>query len=168
MGAKLDKISIKNNIKILCMVFLSLGLPAKDIKLDKPTLGLNSAGLIFEEKVKTYNIVANPSSINITSVEIKKPLLKSKTRYRLPTKRDRYVIKVLNKKGNVVSLVGIGDPFTIHADHIGYEDSEAFSTSLENQEIELILPAKIEAETLVFLYQNEFGLSTISSSKIPN
>lgn len=168
MGAKLDKISVKNNIVILCMIFLSLGLSAKNVKIEKPTLGLNSSGLIFEDEVKTYNIIANPSSINITSVEIKKPLLKSKTRYRLPTKRDRYVIKVLNKKGNVVSLVGIGDPFTIHADHIGYEDSEAFSTTLDNQEIELMLPASIEAETFVFLYQNEFGLRAISSSKITN
>lgn len=150
------------------MIFLSLGLSAKNVKIEKPTLGLNSSGLIFEDEVKTYNIIANPSSINITSVEIKKPLLKSKTRYRLPTKRDRYVIKVLNKKGNVVSLVGIGDPFTIHADHIGYEDSEAFSTTLDNQEIELMLPASIEAETFVFLYQNEFGLRAISSSKITN
>ena len=168
MGAKLDKISVKNNIVILCMIFLSLGLSAKNVKIEKPTLGLNSSGLIFEDEVKTYNIIANPSSINITSVEIKKPLLKSKTRYRLPTKRDRYVIKVLNKKGNVVSLVGIGDPFTIHADHIGYEDSEAFSMTLDNQEIELMLPASIEAETFVFLYQNEFGLRAISSSKITN
>ena len=150
------------------MIFLSLGLSAKNVKIEKPTLGLNSSGLIFEDEVKTYNIIANPSSINITSVEIKKPLLKSKTKYRLPTKRDRYVIKVLNKKGNVVSLVGIGDPFTIHADHIGYEDSEAFSTTLDNQEIELMLPASIEAETFVFLYQNEFGLRAISSSKITN
>jgi hypothetical protein len=168
MGAKLDKISVKNNIIILCMIFLSLGLSAKEIKIDKPTIGLNSSGLIFEDEVKTYKIIANTSSINIISAEIKKPLMNSKTRYRLPTKRDKYVIEVLNKKGNTVSLIGIGDPFTIHTDHIGYEDSEAFSIKLDNQQIELMLPASIEAETFVFLYQGEFGLRAISSTKITN
>lgn len=168
MGAKLDKISIKNNILILSLIFLSLGLFAKDIKLDKPTLSLNSSGLIFEDEAKTYSIIANPGSINVTLAGISKPTLNSKTRFKLPTKRDRYVIKVLNKKGNVVSLIGIGDPFTIHADHIGYEDSEAFSTTTDNQEIELMLPVSVEAETFVFLYQDEFGLNTISSTKLVN
>lgn len=156
------------SINFYFLIILSLNSLATDKHIDKPVLGIASSSLFFENEAEVFNMVINPNSIKLISRNIKKPLIKSNTRYRLPTKRDRYIIKALNKKGETVSLIGIGDPFTIHADHIGYEDSQFFSSIVGDQKIEVILPVSVKAETFSILYQDEFGLSTISTTKIVN
>jgi hypothetical protein len=156
---------MRNKIIFCLLIISSLNLLALDKHIDKPVIAITKPGIFSENEAEVYSMIINPNSIKLVSNNAKKPSIKNNTKYRLPTKRDRYILKALNKKGEVVSLIGLGDPFTIHADHIGYENSESFSTIVKDQTIEVILPSYVKVEAFSILYQDEYGLRTLSSTK---
>ncbi len=83
------------------------------------------------------------------------------TKFSTISKKDRYAIQVLNDKGNQVMLLGLGNPFYIHADHIGYEHSHDFGGYVD-QNLEIAIPININAAQLVLLSQDEFGFKQVS------
>ena len=62
-------------------------------------------------------------------------------------------------------FVGLGDPFTIHIDHIGYEDEMVFQGNV-SQDFEIALPVTSNAEYFVLLSQDEFGFKEIKKIKV--
>jgi hypothetical protein len=98
-------------------------------------------------------------------VKVAKPSTQSLMRYGLISRKDKYAIKVLNDKGNQIMLVGLGDPFTMHIDHIGYEDETVFQADIP-QNFEIALPVTSNAAFLVLLSQDEFGFKEIKKIKV--
>ena len=62
-------------------------------------------------------------------------------------------------------FVGLGDPFTIYVDHIGYEDKKIFQADIP-RDFEIALPFLAKAEYFVLLYQDEFGLKEVKRIKV--
>ena len=76
------------------------------------------------------------------------------------TPRDKFAIRVLDENEREIMLVGIGNPFYIHADHIGYEDSDVFGGYVET-EINLPISLNKTASQIILLSQSEFGFKEI-------
>ena len=82
------------------------------------------------ENAKIYSITGNTNDMFLNDIRIDKPNPKTLQKYGLLSRRDRYALKVENDQGKQILLVGLGDPFTIHIDHIGYMDSDLFRSLL--------------------------------------
>ena len=55
----------------------------------------------------------------------------------------------MDEDNNILMRLGIGDPFTAYAQHIGYEDSERFSFQVGEQEISTVIPMEITPSNLI-------------------
>ncbi len=86
-------------------------------------------------------------------------------KYGLISRRDKYAIKVLNEQGNQIMLVGLGDPFTMHIDHIGYENETVFQADIP-QTFDIAMPITSNAAYFVLLSQDEFGFKEIKKIKV--
>ena len=117
------------------------------------------------KEAKIFNITGSVNNISLLSVKVAKPSTQSLMQYGLISRKDKYAIKVLNDKGNQIMLVGLGDPFTMHIDHIGYEDETVFQADIP-QNFEIALPLTSNAAFFVLLSQDEFGFKEIKKIKV--
>ena len=117
------------------------------------------------KEAKIFTITGSVNNISLSGVKVAKPNAHSLKQYGLISRKDKYAIKVLNKKGNQIMFVGLGDPFTIHIDHIGYEDEMVFQGNV-SQDFEIALPVTSNAEYFVLLSQDEFGFKEIKKIKV--
>jgi len=117
------------------------------------------------ENAKIYSITGNTNNMFLNEIRIDKPNPKTLQKYGLLSRRDRYALKVENDQGKQILLVGLGDPFTIHIDHIGYEDKKIFQADIP-RDFEIALPVSAKAEYFVLLYQDKFGLNEVKRIKV--
>ena len=119
----------------------------------------------IHKEAKIFSITGSVNNISLLGVKVAKPDAHSLKQYGLISRKDKYAIKVLNEKGNQIMFVGLGDPFTIHIDHIGYEDEIVFQGNV-SQDFEIALPVTSNAEYFVLLSQDEFGFKEIKKIKV--
>ena len=100
-----------------------------------------------------------------TEKKISKPGFNSFKNLRLLTPRDKYAIKILDKNKREIILLGIGDPFYIHAQHIDYEDSRFFGGYI-NAEFEIALPLEMDVSHIVLLSQQGKVLTKINEIEV--
>jgi hypothetical protein len=159
MGDKLGKMV---NKKLILMLIFCTNLSAEINQQSLKHLSIEKLSINSEAKI--INISANPNNISLKNIQIAKPNKDILKRFITASRKDKYVLRVLNKNGKQVYLIGLGDPFYIHADHIGYEKSGVYGGYI-NIDFNIVLPINIDASTLVFLSQDEFGFKEIK--KIP-
>ena len=160
MGDKLGKM-VKIRHLILSVFFLNLS-----ADLDRSSTSLIAAeNVSLNKDVRIYEVSANFNKINLKSTKIGKPSKKSLQKFSTISKKDRYAIQVLNEKGKQVLILGLGNPFYIHADHIGYEHSHDFGGNIE-QNLEIAVPLNINASNLLLLSQDKFGFKEVARIKI--
>jgi hypothetical protein len=126
---------------------------------------LSPANISLDKEAMIYSVSASFNSMSLKSIKIDKPNNYHLSKYHTISKKDKYALKALNKDGKEVFLVGIGNPFYIHVDHIGYEDSEFFGGYIE-QEFEIAIPINREISHLILLSQDEFGLKEIKKIEV--
>ena len=119
----------------------------------------------MDKEARIFSITGSVNNISLLGVKVAKPSTQSLIRYGLISRKDKYAIKVLNDKGNQIMLVGLGDPFTMHIDHIGYEDETVFQADIP-QNFEIALPVTSNAAFFVLLSQDEFGFKEIKKIKV--
>ncbi|MDA8854508.1 hypothetical protein N9I57_02435, partial [Gammaproteobacteria bacterium] len=73
----------------------------------------------INKEAKIFSITGKVNDISLLGIKVAKPSAQSLKKYGLISRKDKYAISVLNEQGNQIMLVGLGDPFTIHIDHIG-------------------------------------------------
>ena len=160
MGDKLGKM-VKIKYIILSIFFLNLS-----ADLERSSTKLISAEYMSSNKdARIFEVAASFNKMILKSTKIGKPSNKSLQKFSTISKKDRYAIQVLNEKGNQVLIFGLGNPFYIHADHIGYEHSHDFGGNIE-QDLEIAVPLNINASNLLLLSQNEFGFKEVARIKI--
>ena len=160
MGDKLGKM-VKIKYIILSIFFLNLS-----ADLERSSTKLISAEYMPSNKdARIFEVSASFNKMILKSTKIGKPSNKSLQKFSTISKKDRYAIQVLNEKGNQVLILGLGNPFYIHADHIGYEHSHDFGGNIE-QNLEIAVPLNINASNLLLLSQNEFGFKEVTRIKI--
>ena len=160
MGDKLGKM-VKIRHLILSVFFLNLS-----ADLDRSSTSLIAAeNMSLNKDARIYEVSASFNKMILKSTKIGKPSKKSLQKFSTISKKDRYAIQVLNEKGKQVLILGLGNPFYIHADHIGYEHSHDFGGNIE-QNLEIPVPLNINASNLLLLFQDEFGFKEVARIKI--
>ena len=119
----------------------------------------------IDKEARIFSITGSVNNISLLGVKVAKPSTQSLMRYGLISRKDKYAIKVLNDKGNQIMFVGLGDPFTMHIDHIGYEDETVFQADIP-QNFEIAIPVISNAAFFVLLSQDEFGFKEIKKIKV--
>ena len=119
----------------------------------------------IEEIAQIYSISGTKDGISISEKKISKPGFNSFKNLRLLTPRDKYAIKILDKNKREIILLGIGDPFYIHAQHIDYEDSRFFGGYI-NTEFEIALPLDMDVSHIVLMSQQGKVLTKINEVEV--
>ena len=116
-------------------------------------------------EARIFSIIGSVNNISLLGVKVAKPSTQSLMQYGLISRKDKYAIKVLNEQGNQIMLVGLGDPFTIHIDHIGHENETVFQADIA-QNFDIAMPVTTNAAYFVLLSQDEFGFKEIKKIKV--
>ena len=147
MGDKLVKMVRVLFILISLIVVDVSAIPVDEVIENKSLYKLHVDPLA--EKARIYKIAGDGNSFQLNQSYIGKPLKRDLKKTNLVTKRDRYILKFTDSDNNVLMRLGIGDPFTAYAQHIGYEDSERFSFQVGQQEISAVIPIQITPSNLI-------------------
>ena len=105
------------------------------------------------------------TGISLKGSKIDNPTKNSIKIYKTPSKKDKYILKILDKDSNVISLIGLGDPFYIHLQHIGYEDSRVFGGYIQ-RDFDIPVSLDSKATHMSLMEQNKFGLKEIRRIEI--
>lgn len=76
------------------------------------------------------------------------PKRKNIKKGKLVSKKDKYVVNLLNQNKEVIYSIGIGNPFYAHAQHIGYEDNPIMGGPVQVKDFELTVPSDINPSYL--------------------
>ena len=163
MGDKLGKM-----VKIfttLVLTFFVFNLSAELLRGDLKPLGVAKDKLSIGTDAKILSVTGSKNGISLRKTKIAKPNSSSLSSLRLLTPRDRFALRVLDKNKKEIALLGLGNPFYISAQHMGYEDSKVFGGFVE-QEFDIALPLTMDASYLVLLSQGSEGLVKINEIQI--
>lgn len=117
--------------------------------------------LSLDADAQILSILGSKNGIKLKEIKIGKPSKNSLKLIKLVTPRDKYAIRILNEKNKEIMLIGIGNPFYIHADHIGYENSHVHGGYI-NKEFKIPLSLNTKASQIILLSQDEFGFKEIN------
>ena len=158
MGSKLGK--MVKIIKISFVGILSLSLFASDA-LEK-NIDLTKLSKIENGDALVLTLNRSKDGLSLKKSTIKKPNYNVITKYKAFNKRDEFVLRVLDKNKTEVAVIGLGNPFYIHAQHIDHEGSKDFGTYIDNQDINAVIPLGLDASYVVLASQDPFGLYDIN------
>ena len=162
MGDKLGK--MVNKVFSIAIIIFTLSLGAEENASLKQFDRLDQK-VSMDKEARIFSITGSVNNISLLGVKVTKPSTQSLMQYGLISRKDKYAIKVLNDKGNQIMFVGLGDPFTMHIDHIGYEDEAVFQADIP-QNFEIAMPVTSNAAFFVLLSQDEFGFKEIKKIKV--
>ena len=162
MGDKLGK--MVNKLYSISIILFTLTLGAEENAPLKQFDRLDQKVSIYKD-AKIFSITGSVNNISLSGVKVAKPNAHSLKQYGLISRKDKYAIKVLNEKGNQIMFVGLGDPFTIHIDHIGHENETVFQADIP-QNFDIAMPVTTNAAYFVLLSQDEFGFKEIRKIKV--
>lgn len=157
MGDKLGK--MVKGIFLTTLLSFSFIVTSNEIA-DIKTVDVFDKEFSIKKDAQIYTLVGNRDNIELKAKKIAKPSKKSLQLLKAVTPRDKFAIRVLDENEREIMLVGIGNPFYIHADHIGYEDSNVFGGYIET-EINLPISLNKTASQIILLSQSEFGFKEI-------
>jgi hypothetical protein len=157
MGYKLGKMVNKFFLS-LALIFCVIVSSNNDINLKR--VDELSKEILLGSKAQIYSLLGSNNNIELKEIKIAQPNRDSLKLLKLLTPRDKYAIRVLDDKNKEIMLIGIGNPFYIHADHIGYEDRDVFGGYIET-ELNLPLSINTKPSKIILLSQDEFGLKEI-------
>lgn len=143
----------------ITVLILSLNSFAEDLPLSKSIQKL-STNIQLDKEVRVYTLRASKDGMTLKKSKIIKTNSQSLKTHRLITPRDKYGLKLLNKDGEEVYLLGLGNPFYIHAQHLGYEDSNFFGGYIDT-DIDISIPIGSDIAQIVLVAQDKFGLKEI-------
>ena len=84
---------------------------------------------------------------------------------KLLTPSDKFALSILDADKKEIFLIGLGNPFYIHAQHIDYEESDFFGGYIDAN-IEIALPIDTDVSYLVLLSQDDKILKKIQEVKV--
>ena len=163
MGNKLEKmVKLKNIIYIL---IISTPLFADLPPIYKKDFEQNSYTLDEEKNAQLYIISGSTLGISIKDKSIGKPSAIAIKNMRLLSPQDKYALKVLDTNKKEIFMIGLGDPFYIHAQHIDFEDRDFFGGYVD-ADIDIALPFDADISYFVLLSQENRFLKKISEIKV--
>ena len=116
-----------------------------------------SESLSIDEKATIYSIDANENGLSHKATRIQKPTRNNLRIYQAPSRRDKYILKIFDQDNKVISVIGLGDPFYIHVQHMGYEHSHVFGGKI-SRKFDIPIPSDINASYISLNSQDDFGI----------
>ena len=111
-----------------------------------------------EINAQIYRIEGSRFGISIKDSRVGKPSTVAIKNMKMLSSSDKYALQVLDKSKKEIFMIGLGDPFYIHAQHIDFEDRDFFGGYVD-AELEIALPFEADVATLYCF------LKRINSSK---
>ena len=122
-------------------------------------------GLSGKQESRIYNLKASKNRISINSSRIGRPKLDSFKNFGAPSRSDKYIIEILDKDLNVIRMIGLGNPFYIHVQHMDFEDRHIFGGDIERN-FDIPVPLDSDAAYITLNENTEFGLRQINAISI--
>ena len=168
MGDKLG--TILKKITALTMIFSCSFAHAdtsaeNEKKLFTKDLFTISELLSVDEKATIYSINANEKGLSHRATRTEKPTRNNLRIYQAPSRRDKYILKVFDKDNKVISVMGLGNPFYIHVQHMGYEDSHVFGGKI-SRKFDIPIPFEINAGYISLNSQDDFGIKEVQKIRL--
>lgn len=157
MGYKLGQMVNKLLITFLCFFVIELN---ASLKINPMQIEKIDKLVSLDQEAIIYSVNGSHNNISLTGIRIDKPSKKSLKLLKLVSPRDKYALRVVDKNDKEIMLIGLGNPFYIHADHIGYENSDVFGGYVE-QKFDFPLPLSTDASQFILLSQNKYGFKEI-------
>jgi hypothetical protein len=157
MGDKLGKMVNKFFLSLTLIFCLAI---SSSNEIDFQRIDGLSKKISLGAEAQIYTLLGNKNNIELKEIKIAQPSRDSLKLLKLLTPRDKYAIRVLDDNNKEIMLIGIGNPFYIHADHIGYEDRHVFGGYIET-ELNIPLSINTKPSKIILLSQDEFGLKEI-------
>ena len=158
MGGKLG--SMVKLLNIILVLSLSMAVSTSPILEKEIDIGVLSKPL--DKEARVLSLRGGKDGLILTKSVVKKPSYNVVTKYKAYTKRDKFVLKLLNQDKKTVGAIGLGNPFYIHAQHIDYEDSVEHGEYIDNQKIDVVIPLSIDVAYVVLATQDAFGLYDVN------
>lgn len=168
MGDKLGTIlkKVTSLVIIFSCAFAYADTPAETEKnLFANDLFTISELLSVNKKATIYSINANEKGLSHKATRIEKPTRSNLRIYQAPSRRDKYILKVFDKDNKVISVMGLGDPFYIHVQHMGYEDSYVFGGKI-SRKFDIPIPSDINAAYISLNSQDDFGIKEVQKIRL--
>ena len=163
MGNKLGKmVKLKN---IICILTISLPLFADLPPIYKKDFEQNSFSLDVEKSAQLFSISGNRLGISIKDISIGKPSAIAINNMKLLSPEDKDALKILDTNKKEIFMIGLGDPFYIHAQHIDFEDRDFFGGYVDAN-IDIALPFDADISYFVLMSQENRFLKKISEIKV--
>ena len=149
MGSKLGKmVKIIYFIAPLFLIFnISASITDKEIKKSEAISKLHLNKLAEEARI--FEIIGDGKSFSIKSTIIDKPSKKILRKSNLVSKRDKYILNFVDDNNKSLIKIGIGDPFTAYAQHLGYEESAIYSFHVGMQKIKAAIPVEFDPAQII-------------------
>ena len=123
----------------------------------------------LDEEVKVINLDLSPNSLTIKRTYISKTSNKAFPTIMPPFKKDKYLIRLLDKDNNELLTLGIGNPFYANAQHIGYEDREVMGGLVSAANIEIAIPINIDPQYIVISEKDsQNNIKDIQKIEVPS
>ena len=148
------------NFHIAFTIMISISIFANMPPLLKQDLNKADSAPEIEEMAKIYNLSGNRFGISIENSKIGKPTKAATKNMKLLTPSDKFALSILDADKKEIFLIGLGNPFYIHAQHIDYEESDFFGGYIDAN-IEIALPIDTDVSYLVLLSQDDKILKKI-------
>ena len=161
MGSKLGKIVKLINLTLILFFGYTFSAVDKDIDIEFLSKNLNEDALVL-------SFVGSKDGLILEKLMVEKPKYNVVAKYKSFSKRDKYVLRILNDEDKEVAVIGLGNPFYIHAQHIDYEDSDEFGTYIDNAKFNAVIPIGIDASYVVLASQDAFGFDDINKIPLKN
>lgn len=161
MGSKLGKMVKLIYLTLILFLGHSYGDIEKDIDINFLTKDLNEDALVL-------SLVGSKNGLRLEKSVVKQPNYNVIAKYKSFSKRDEYVLRILNDDRKEVAVIGLGNPFYIHAQHIDYEENNSFGTYIDNAKLNAVIPIGIDVSYVVLASQDAFGFDDINEISLEN
>tara|TARA_Y200000002_G_scaffold87074_1_gene69411 strand:+ start:2083 stop:2556 length:474 start_codon:yes stop_codon:yes gene_type:complete len=145
----------------LVSIFVGADLPP----ITKEAFERNSNKLLLDDNAQIITVSANKYGITKSNLVVGKPSLNTLQNIRLLSPKDKYALKILNSDKEEIFLIGIGDPFYIHAQHIGYENEDFFGGYID-VDLKIALPFDTDVSYLILMSHDNKLLKKIDQIKV--
>tara|TARA_B100001109_G_C18569437_1_gene338009 strand:+ start:17 stop:499 length:483 start_codon:yes stop_codon:yes gene_type:complete len=151
--------------KSVLIISMSLSVSGNLPILSKKEFAERSDLSYGDEIAQIFSLPSSRNGISDVSSSVGKPSEVIIKNMKLLSPTDRYALRILDSDRNEIFIIGLGNPFYIHAQHIGYEDSDSFGTYID-ADIQIALPIDNDASYFVLLSQENKFLKKINEIKI--
>lgn len=162
LGIMVKKIYLSLTLIITCSIYADDTSPKESLKQKVIS---SSYSYSVNQPAKIYSINASKNKISINSSRIGIPKSHSLRMFDAPSRSDKYILKVLDKDSNVIRIVGLGNPFYIHVQHMDFEDRPIFGGDID-RDFDIPIPLDSDAASISFFEQSEFGLKEINKIQL--